>query len=48
MGDLKFYKIIVPEELWSEFKETINKNETINNILLELIKQRIEEFKKKD
>jgi len=43
-----FFKLEVPKELWKDFKETINKNHTINDILLELIKKRVEEFNKKN
>ncbi len=44
MNDLAFFKIEVPKPMWVDFKETITKNHTINNIILELIKKRIEEF----
>ena len=47
MDNITFYKIEVPKNIWKEFKETITKNYTIQEILIELIKKRIEEFKKK-
>jgi len=45
--DITFCKIEVPKELWKNFKETINKNHTINEILIELIKKRIKEHGEK-
>ena len=46
MEKLVFYKLEVKRELWEKFKETITKNQTINNVLLDLIKERIEKFEK--
>ena len=45
MDDIIFYKIEVPKEVWIDFKETITKNHTINEVLLNLIEKRIEENK---
>ena len=42
----KTYVIRVPIDLWSSFKATISKNENINNIIIEEIKRRVDNFKK--
>ena len=46
MEKLVFYKLEVDRKLWEKFKETITKNQTINNVLLDLIRGRIESFEK--
>lgn len=48
MKDLAFFKIEIPRGMWIDFKETITKNQTINNVIIELIKKRIDESKKKN
>ena len=48
MEKIKFFKLECPEEIWKDFKGTINKNYTINEILLELVKERIKKFKEKN
>lgn len=47
MDEIKFYKVEIPKNIWIEFKETITKNHTINEVFIELIKKRIEDFKEK-
>ncbi len=37
------YTITVDEELWKEFKKTITKDKTINDAIVELIRQKVEE-----
>jgi hypothetical protein len=37
------YKLEVPDEKWTEFKETVSRNRTINEVIEEYIDQRIEE-----
>ena len=37
------YTITVEDELWKKFKRTITKDKTINQAIVELIKQRVEE-----
>jgi len=36
------YTIKVDDELWEKFKQTITKDKTINDVIVELIKQRVE------
>lgn len=43
-----FFKLEVQKEIWTEFKETITKNHTIQEILIELIESRIKKFKDKN
>ena len=35
------YTITVDDELWSKFKETVNKNETLNDMIVKLIRERV-------
>jgi hypothetical protein len=43
MGDrMTTYRLRIPDEKWTEFKDTISKNQTINEIIEEWIDQRIE------
>ena len=37
------YMLTVEDELWKRFKQTITKDKTINQAIVELIKQRVEE-----
>lgn len=37
------YTIKVDNDLWKKFKKTITKDRTINNVIVELIKRRINE-----
>ena len=36
------YTITVDKKLWEEFKRTVTKDKTINDVVVELIKQRVE------
>jgi len=36
------YTITVDDELWRKFKKTITKDKTINDVVVELIRQRVE------
>lgn len=38
-----FFKLEVPTEIWEEFKKTMDKSCTINEVLIEMIKKRIKE-----
>ena len=46
MGEFVCYNLKIDKVTWSNFKKTMNKEEIINDIILDLIKQRIEDFKK--
>jgi len=35
------YTITVEDELWEKFKKTITKDKTINEVIVELIRQRV-------
>lgn len=37
------YNLEVPDEKWNRFKETLSKNQTINDVIEEWIDQRIKE-----
>ena len=37
------YTITVEDELWKRFKRTVTKDKTLNQAIVELIKQRVEE-----
>jgi len=37
------YTITVDDELWKKFKKTITKDKTINEAIVELIKQKVEQ-----
>lgn len=37
------YKLEISDDKWMKFKETVSKNQTINNVIEEYIDQRIEE-----
>lgn len=39
------YRIEVPPELWKQFKQTLTKDDVINDTILEMIKERVERFK---
>lgn len=36
------YRLEVPDQLWKEFKESLNKTETLNEAIVELLKQEVE------
>ena len=37
------YNLEIPEEKWNKFKDTLSKNQTINDVIEQWIDQRIEE-----
>jgi len=37
------YPLRIDKELWQRFKGTVSKNETINEVLIRMIKKRIKE-----
>jgi hypothetical protein len=37
------YKLEIPDDKWIEFKETVSRNRTINEVIEDYIDQRIEE-----
>lgn len=36
------YKLDIPDDKWTTFKETVSRNKTINDVIEEYIDQRIE------
>ena len=47
MENKKTYRLEIEEKIWEDFRKTLMKDDVINKIILEMIKKRIEEFKKK-
>jgi len=37
------YRLQIPDEKWNKFKDTLSKNQTINQVIESWIDQRIEE-----
>lgn len=40
------YILKVDKELWTKFKDTVSKNQSINDVIVEMIKERIEKHAK--
>lgn len=47
MEGTKTYRLEVEEKVWIEFRKTMIKDDVINNILTDMIKERIKKFKEK-
>jgi hypothetical protein len=41
------YTITVEDELWEKFKQTVTKDRTINEAIVEMIRRRVEESDQK-
>ena len=41
------YNIECSDKIWKEFKQTMSKDDVINNVILDMIQKRVEEFKKR-
>jgi len=37
------YTIVVDDDLWKKFKRTVTKDKTINEAIVEMIRERVEE-----
>jgi len=47
MEGIKTYRLEVDEKIWEEFRETLMKNDVINKVITEMIKDKIKKFKEK-
>jgi hypothetical protein len=42
MWDMTSYRLEIPDEKWTRFKDTLSKNQTINDVIEEWIEERIQ------
>lgn len=47
MEGTKTYRLEIDEKIWEDFRKTLMKDDVINKIILEMIKERIKKFKEK-
>ena len=41
------YTLVVDDRLWERFKRTVTKDKTLNQVLVELVAERVGQFEKK-